>query len=496
MPSFISKSEYMMFLRHPALLWLKKHNKKILPKPDANLQAIFDTGNLFEDYAEDLFPEAIELGFDGYEQYLDLPERTEKALSAGAETIFQGRFEANNITCIVDVLKRVEGDTFDLYEIKSNSSVKKEHFPDLAFQTLVIEGTGLNIRNIYVTHVNSEYRRFGEIDIKELTKTEDVTNDVRAVIEETKLGIEKAFAVIESGTMPDISPRHVGLGSLADWMEIYEILEGEVSPFSIYNLSNVNKKRIGELEDMGVKMIEDIPDDYDVPNSQVAQVAVTKSGERHIDKEKIKEFLGSLEYPLYFLDYETTSSVIPPFDGTRPYQQIPFQYSLHILESPDGELIHKEYLHTSNSNPVESLLKQLNEDIGAEGSVLVWFEGFEKPRNMEMGKMFPEYSKFLDNVNNRVVDLMIPFSRKWFVDKNFYGSASIKDVLPVLAPSLSYKNLNVQEGSTAARLWKETFIENEDTGDKDKITNDLLKYCERDTLAMVEIWKYLIDLID
>ena len=487
----LSKSEYMMFLRHPAWLWLKKHNKKILPKPDANLQAVFDTGNLFEDYAEELFPNAVELGFESYEEYLSLPERTMKALSDGAETIFQGRFESNNITCIVDVLKRVEGNVFDLYEIKSNSSVKKEHFPDLAFQTLVIEGAGLEIRNIYVTHVNSEYRRSGEIEIEKLTKTEDVTNDVRAKTEETKLGIDKAFAVIESSTMPNISPRHVKLGSLSDWMEIYEIIEGEISPYSINNLYKVNKRRIGELEDMGVKMIEDIPDDYDVPNSQIAQVAVTKSGERYFEKENIKEFLESLKYPLYFLDYETTSNVIPPFDGTKPYQQVPFQYSLHILESPDGELTHKEYLHTDNSNPVEPLLKQLKEDVGGVGSVLVWCEGFEKPRNIEMGKMFPEYSGFLSDVNDRVVDLMVPFSKGWFVDKDFYGGASIKDVLPALVPSLSYKDLNVQEGSTASRLWKETFIDEEDTGDRKKIADDLLKYCELDTLAMVEIWKVL-----
>jgi hypothetical protein len=291
--------------------------------------------------------------------------------------------------------------------------------------------------------------------------------------------------------MPNISPRHVKLGSLSDWMEIYEIIEGEISPYSIYNLYKVNKRRIGELEDMGVKMIEDIPDDYDVPNSQIAQVAVTKSGERYFEKENIKEFLESLKYPLYFLDYETTSNVIPPFDGTKPYQQVPFQYSLHILESPDGELTHKEYLHTDNSNPVEPLLKQLKEDVGGVGSVLVWCEGFEKPRNIEMGKMFPEYSGFLSDVNDRVVDLMVPFSKGWFVDKDFYGGASIKDVLPALVPSLSYKDLNVQEGSTASRLWKETFIDEEDTGDRKKIADDLLKYCELDTLAMVEIWKVL-----
>jgi len=341
----ISKSEYMMFLRHPAWLWLKKHNKKILPEVDANLQAIFDFGNVFESYAEKLFPSALRLSFNDYKEYLSLPTRTAEALASGAKTIFQGRFETDNITCIVDVLERVDENTFDLYEIKASTQVKKEHYLDLAFQALTLEGSGLNIRNISVIHVNSDYRRAGEIDINELTTTENVTEDVRALTEETKMKIEMATAVAESETMPDISPRHVGLGAMSDWMEIYEILKGEVEPYSIFNLSRITTKKIGELEDMEVFLIKDIPDEYKLSGRQIEQVTATKSGERFTDGEKIKEFLGDFEYPLYFLDYETFSGVVPAFDGVKPYQQVPFQYSLHILESPDGELIHKEYLH-------------------------------------------------------------------------------------------------------------------------------------------------------
>ena len=185
------------------------------------------------------------------------------------------------------------------------------------------------------------------------------------------------------------------------------------------------------------------------------------------------------------------SSVIPPFDGIKPYQQVPFQYSLHILESPEAELKHKEFLHTQNSHPGLPLLQKLKEDIGIEGTVLVWNEKFEKGRNKELGVMFHEYAEFMQSVNNRIIDLMIPFYQGWFVDKDFFGSASIKKVLPVLVSELSYKTLAIQEGASAQRIWMETILDGKNADTKDKIMADLIEYCKLDTLAMVQLFKVL-----
>lgn len=480
-----------MFLKHPAWLWLKKHDKKKLPAPSDSLQALFDQGKLFEDYAEKLFPDAVQLGFDSYKEYLDLPRRTQESLAQGTKTIFQGRFEADDITCIIDVLDRVEGNTFDLYEIKSSTSVKVDHIHDLAFQVIVLESAGLTIRNIAVIHVNNQYVREGDIDVEGITTTEDITDKVREKIDSTKESIKKAHEVVALEEMPDISPRYVNLGAFKEWMEIYKIIRGEGEKYSIYDLFSPGARRIGELEDLGVTLISDIPDDFNLIPKQRRQAEATKSGLRHIEKESISSFLEALKYPLYFLDYETLAGVIPAFDGIRPYQQVPFQYSLHILKSPDGELEHKEYLHTENSHPGDPLSHELRNDIGPEGSVLVWYEGFEKGRNEELGEMFPEYKEFFKDINDRIVDLMIPFSEGWFVDKDFLGSASIKKVLPVIVPSLSYDELDIHEGSTAQRLWMETVLNGENSGTKDKIMNDLIQYCRLDTLAMVEIFKYL-----
>ncbi len=174
----LSKSEYLMYLKHPAWLWLKKNRKELLPPPTPALQALFDAGNEYEKFAERLFTGGLRLGFDNYQQYLTLPERTRTTLANGADTIFQGRFEHGQTTCIVDVLKRVGHDTFDLFEIKSSTSVKAEHIPDLAFQVTVLEGAGLKIRNTAVVHLNKEYVRLGQIDIYGISKIDDVTEQV------------------------------------------------------------------------------------------------------------------------------------------------------------------------------------------------------------------------------------------------------------------------------------------------------------------------------
>ena len=445
----LSKSDYMLFLRHPAWLWLKKNDPKKLPPVDANLQALFDAGHAFEPYAESLFPEGAALGFSDYSEYLSLPNRTQDAIASGTRVLFQPRFEWQNFTCICDIVSFVEAGEVDLYEIKASTSAKAEHEFDLAFQTAVLEGAGLKIRNIYVIHVNNQYVRQGEIEADKITMVTDVTEKVRAHSEATTKYMPLAYEVSQSQTMPDPNPALAKLGSKKEWLKVYE----NIVPHT--------------------------------PKSWPADIVPT------IDKNQIKQFLSGLTYPLYFLDYETLMSLVPYFDGHRPYQQVPFQYSLHIISAPDSELEHKEYLHRDNSDPSRPLTEQLLMDIGTEGTVIVWYEGFEKSRNTELGEMLPEHADAMAILNGRVIDLMVPFKKKWYDDPRFEGSASIKNVMPILVPELSYKALGIQEGGSAQRLWMEAVLDGKRGTEKQQILDDLNEYCKLDTLAMVEIYNVL-----
>lgn len=437
------------------------------------------------------------MGFSNYDEYLALPQKTAEALNNGEKTIFQGRFEADKITCVFDVLDRTDDGRFDLIEIKASTKVKPEHEYDLAFQALVLKKAGIKLRKIKVIHVNKEYVRSGEIEPEALTISADVTGAVDLLAGETQIQIAAALGVLKQNSKPDLSPRYVNLLKISEtnwfdeWLKIYKHLKPNLPVYSIYNLSYPSGEQIGQLEDRGVELIAQVPEELALRPKQAAQIRTTKTGQRMIKPVEIRGFIKGLKYPLYFLDYETLSGVVPAFDGYGPYQDYPFQYSLRYLAAPGSELLHREYLHSENSDPVPPLLKQLKADIGDRGTILAWNMSYEKGCNERMAKLRPEYREFLEQVNGRIKDLMTPFAKMWLVDKDFYGSASVKKVLPVLVPKLSYKDLAIGDGLLARRLWTETILRGENPEKIDQILNDLKSYCTLDTLAMVEILREL-----
>lgn len=489
----LSKSEYMMYLRHPAWLWLKKYDKKKLPEVSADLQAMFDAGHDFEAYAEAHFPDGVQLGFNSYFEYLSLPDRTAQALNAGTKTIFQGRFEHLKTTFICDVVRVVGEGEVDLYEIKSSASVKLDHILDLAFQVTVLEGCGYRVRSVHVMHVDNSYLRSGVVDSKQIVATEDVTEDVKKELPQTRRNIKGALEVMGSAKMPDPSPARAQLGSLNEWLEVYRNVV-PVPDGSIYELCRLNTNILQLLEAEGITKLADIPLELVSAKQQRWQLEALKKGQPICDEKRIEKFLSKLEYPLYFFDYETLASTVPYFDGTKPYQQVPFQYSLHILPTPGGELKHLGYLHSDNTNPAKPLSEALQSQIGDKGTIITWNMSFEKSCNTSLGSMLLEYKEFYEGLNRRINDLMLPFKNGWYTDAKFGGSASIKNVLPVLVPELSYKNLGIQEGGSAQRSWMDAVLYGTRATEKEQVLKDLDEYCELDTLAMVEIYRFLVDI--
>ncbi|MEI6039740.1 MAG: DUF2779 domain-containing protein [Candidatus Berkelbacteria bacterium] len=474
-------------------MWLKKHDKNKLPPISEETQAIFDTGYLFESYAEQIFPDAVRLGFDNFNEYRTLTPRTQEALASGAKTIFQAKFETEDLVCVCDCLQVVGEKTFDLFEIKSTTHAKVDHEYDLAFQRAVLERAGYKIRNVSVVHANNEYVRDGAVDAKKLVAITDITAEVFAKQVDTEANINNALSIMNSKMCPNISPSLVGLSALADWLEVYKTLV-KIEDYSIYSLCTLNAKKITEFEKLEIKKLVDVPYDFPLTDKQRLQVLVTKQNEISIDKNQIKTFLDQIKFPLYFLDYETFTGIVPLFDGLKPYEQVPFQYSLHKL-SANGKLEHFEYLHRTNSNPAIEISKSLKENIGAEGTVLAWNDSFEKGCNTRLGRLVMEYADFYDDLNSRILDLMTPFAHGHYAHKDFVGSASIKKVLPVLIPKLSYSELDIHDGGTAQRIWMEAILDGKRDNEKEKILDNLLEYCKLDTLAMVEIYKHLVKTI-
>ncbi len=481
----------MHWLIHPGYLWLEKFDKKKLPPITTSDQFMFDKGHAFEAQARKLFPSAKLVDAKPWEFDLLVNQTKRLMEDESVETIFQATaFTDRGLLVKSDVLKR-SGKTWDLYEVKSSTSVKDDHLSDLAFQAVAWEEMGVKVGDIYLLYVNKEYKRGENIEPELLVSQKKITYKVKQRIPEVEQQIPKALKVLDQKTCPDLGLEYAG--NLGIWLPMYLHLNPELPPEHIYKLAQLKPEDVKLLHAGGVDSLKQVNDLEGFNARQQSQIKAWQETPP-IELEKIEKFLNKLEFPLWFLDYETVSHSVPIYPGTGAYQEIPFQYSLHVLDSPGGELQHFEYLDRGDDNPTPRLLERLHQDLGGEGSILVWYQAFEMGRNSDMGELVPEYKSWMKQVNKRIVDLMIPFSKGWYIDKSFAGSASIKKVLPAIAPELSYRDLDIADGMSAQSSWYKAAIEK--APDKDKIFDDLVKYCALDTLAMVEIYRFLVELVE
>jgi hypothetical protein len=489
----LSKSDYMLFLRHPAWLWLKKNDPSKLIPITTSVQQRMNTGYEFEKHAEQLFLAAIKIGFADIDEYNTMLSRTSAAWLGGAKCVIQGKYQFGEITCITDILEN-DGYGYILTEIKSSSSPKPEHELDLAFQKVVLEGAGYEVHKCRVAHVNSGYVREGEIDANKLVAFTDVTENVEKLLEKTKSNIDGALAVVRAKNIPDIDPSLTASNNFQEWLDIRKTLEPHLDTDSIYHLPKIGSGVAKKLTKNNIFRIGDIKDASLLSHGTAKYWKARDLGDRYIDTSQVRNFLNVINYPIYYLDYETSSNAAPLWNQTSPYQQVPFQYSLHIKRHQNATLEHFDYLHKAKDNPMDSLLENLRKNIGDSGSVIVWNKSFEMDRNNEMAKYAPKYADFLSNINSRVIDLMDPFKENMITDPAFKGSNSIKDVLPVMVPDYSYNDLEIKDGGTAASDWKAVTLQ--DGLNKEKVYGDLIKYCERDTEAMVKIHEVIKEEID
>lgn len=483
----LTKSDYLRFRQCPRQLWLHKNRKDLLSgEVDAGKQAIFDNAFEVEEQAYRLFPGG-EQAFD--EHFGQALKRTEILIRRQVPAIFQPTFSRGQLFCRCDILafdpKRKE---WDIYEVKSSTEVKDEHLYDVAFQDICLREAGLAIGRIHIVHINNKYVRQGAVEPDKLLTIADRTEEARALTKEVERGIQLALGALRLTGEPDVRI----LKQCSDPYDcpFIDYCWRRIPDHSIYEV-NLTEEKLRELLDEGIMLAKDMPDGLATRVIKKRYVEALKAGQALIDGAAIRGRLAEMKYPLHFLDYETYSSPIPLFDGYRPYQQIPFQYSLDIKRLPDAPVEHHEFLATAAGDPVPALAAALTGAIGPKGSVVSWNASFESGRNEEMAAMRPEFREFFSSVNGRMFDPMFVFRDGEYADPGFHGSASLKAVLPVLAPELSYGDLEIQEGGTASASWPRLIGGTLSPVEKAKLRDDMLAYCGRDTFAMVRIVEIL-----
>jgi hypothetical protein len=466
----LTKTDFIQFLNCPKSLWLKHNRPEVYPKGS------------FSSFL-------IKLAAEGYEDESYVKQAVSRYSHAGSYT-FQQEFLTNDgLYARCDMVKSNPDGSIDIFEVKSSTSVKDDrshsHLKDAAFQVVSAQRVGKRVGKVFIVHLNKDYVRSGDVDPNGLFVFSDETVRVSALLNETEVEIDAALAFLKRDTIDETSCSCLHL-SRAHHCDTFDYFNPSIPKPSVYSLPRLFGEKLDRFVDEGRFDLALISPN-EVSAQQAMVVKAHNEGNPCVDRLEIQTFVAQLKYPLHFLDYETFLSAVPLIDGYRPQEQLPFQFSLHVLHE-DGRLDHSDYLADGPMQP-DKLIEALRDAIHPTGSILAWNKAFENAQNKNMGKQFPHAKSFLIDVVDMTFDLMDIF-KTGYVDIGFDGSTSIKKVLPVLIPELSYQDMEVKDGGAAMEAWGEMIVIT-DHAKKQKLRQALLDYCKLDTLAMVRIYQFI-----
>ncbi|MEM2956143.1 MAG: DUF2779 domain-containing protein [Candidatus Pacearchaeota archaeon] len=473
----LTKSKYVDGLKCLKYLWLQYNNPSAIPAPDEYALFVINEGHKVGEFAKTLYPDGIAVSTESNDENI---RKTQQLLKL-RKPLFEAGISIDNCYARTDILLPVEKDEWDIVEVKSSSRVKEdEHIPDVAFQKYVYSKAGLKIRKCIIMHVDSKYERNGNIDAEALFVREDVTEKVGKVIKEVPKNIRRFFTVIKSKKCPEID-----IGNYcADEFGVHEndAFWKKHPDCNILQLYHSKDKE--ELFNKGILRIKDIPSSYRLDAKQLIQKKCDENNSIHINKKEISNFLSNLQYPLHFLDFETYNTAIPLYDKLKPWEKVAFQYSLHIVKDENAKPLHYSFLAKNNSDPRKDFIESLEKKIMKKGSIVVWNAVFEKSILKSIAEHMPEYAVSVNEIIGRIEDLMIPFKDFSYYNPKQKGSNSLKTIFPLLT-GRSYQGLNISEGGIASARYYKAVHESIKESEKEKIFDDLEKYCSLDTEAMI-----------
>lgn len=483
----LSKSSFIRGVQCEKHLYLYKYHYKEMDQLSEMQKAIFKRGTDVGKIAQQLFPNGIDASPASQFEYAKAVKFTKELLQKKQKIIYEASFNFSNVLSVADIVVN-EKSGLNIYEVKSSTSISETYIRDAALQYWVISNCGYKIRDFSITYINNQYVRKGKLDLNKLFITESVLKLILPLNKWVEENIDRFKRVLVNRTVPviDIGEHCYDPYTCA----FYEYCRKHIPENSIFDLSGIHLTKKYEFYRNGIIKLDDVPDDAGLSKNAKLQLDVYKSKKDLIDKKAIKEFLSNLNYPLYFMDFETFQPAVPMFDNSKPYLQIPFQYSLHYKKSQKSKVEHFDFLAETRNDPRIKFIENLLRDTKSEGDIITYNKSFEVLRLKEIANAFPKYKNEIEERISRVKDLMIPFQKKYFYTYKMHGSYSIKYVLPALVPDLSYENLEINEGGLASIAFESLYYETDLMRIAD-IRNSLLVYCKLDTYAMVRILEKL-----
>ena len=473
----VSKSRYLLGLRCHKLLWLDEHDRDETP-PDAESRFRMDEGTAVGVRARAFAGEGVLIKSPDFAREQKLDE-TRRAMESGAPLIFEATFSAAGAIVRTDIIRRMP-DGFDLIEVKSSTSVKEEQLAEVAMQLFVLRAAGLTVPRAFVMHLNKDCRF---PDLSNLFVTVDVTADVEAMQAETGKELAAQIAML-GGPKPDMPfgqycKRPEPCARFADcW--------GSLPEHHVHTLYRVQWKSVEKNLAAGLDTIDKLDETKTTVVPAQRQIRSVRAKKRIVE-DTLGAALDTLRAPVAWLDFETVGLAVPVWPGCAPFTQVPVQFSVHWHTGAKKD--HREYLAKAGGDPRPALAAALVSALDGAQTIVAYYASFEKACVTQLAEAVPEHRDALEAINGRIVDLL-PIVRDNVYDPAFYGSFSLKKVLPALVPAMSYADLDVREGGTAMALLAQLLVDPEQIGGDEaveKLRRQLLAYCERDTEAMVRL---------
>lgn len=483
----LSKSRFLAGLQCHLRLWYQCYDRDLAPEVSLSQQAIFDTGHDVGKLATRLYPDGVLIEEDHLHHKKAVRSTIKAMQNPAVQAIYEAAFFYDDVRIRVDILKRTGNQSWSLLEVKSSTSVKDVYYPDVAVQYYVLGGCGLKISRAGILHINNQYVYDGLLlDLKALFAFKDLTDQVKAMQPEIPARLAALKAMLANSDAPDIKPsRHC---SKPYDCEFWDHCTKDMPEFWVFNINGIGQTRLDELAGLGIEKIPDIPDTFPLNEIQ-NRIRTSATHQQSFISDELQAELNKMQYPIHFLDFETVAPAIPRYAGTRPYQTIPFQWSDHILDE-DGRLTHREYLCGEDKDPREEFTHTLLNALETKGSIVI-YTSYETGVLNSLIEHFPRYADALQSFIARFIDLHAIIRNNYYHPK-FYGSFSLKNVLPALLPEMTYDKLSIQDGIQAALEYLRMIDSSTASAQKDRIRKDLLTYCGQDTLAMVKIREVLL----
>ncbi len=488
-PITLSKSKFVAGLQCLKRLYWLVHEPETKPEPDEETKARFAQGHEVGVLAQKAFLGGVLVEAEYWEVGKALERTRELMADPKVPAIFEAAFLADRILVRTDILERVRGGRWRLSEVKSSTDVREKyhHVEDVAIQKYVLERAGVELSSANLMHLNRSYIFDGVHLVPEkLFTTVNLSRKLGEVEKVLPRLLRQQWEALSQNEPPDVEP-----GDQCECpykCEFFDRCNKELPNDHMSKLPRIRQAKLDQLAAMGIASMRDIPDDFPLSATQRRVCQCAQTGKPYFSAA-LQTDLETLEYPLYFMDFETLYPAIPRYAGMRPSDHIPFQWSVHVQRKPGSKLEHHEFLADDGRDPrqefIESLLKVL-EDADGKGHVVVYNQSFESTRLADLAQWLPPYAKRIAKVQKRLWDLR-PVVEHHVCHPDFGGSFSLKSVLPALIPGMTYEGMEVAEGGEAGLAYNTLVRGGLSASDRRKLREALLAYCGQDTLAMVKL---------